>query len=239
MNQQKAKILNLSQCVLFCLSICFWVPAEAVGQAISQSPRTPAIYDEITLTGGTNSIQNFTIFPYSTQGTGLSGGLAFIRANSTDSNFNITDNSPSAAFAIGQQGVGVGLNAFDPNQSVESTLHVAGGFGGAYPNAHILIDDRNDDGTFRNLMRLRNGGPIGLYLEDTSTPQDWSIATFGGNLNLYNPTEDLTPFSITPSAPDHLMRLATNGVGIGMFNPVAALHVPAPAQATHSRPTSQ
>ena len=217
--------VGLIVAVVFCLAFSI----EPIhGQIVSDggSRGTPNSLDTLTLTGSPPSAVDYILFPFDTQGgTGVTGGLLISPLNISNSAFNIMDNVNAGSFSVGQNGVGIGLNSFNSNQVVGSTLHVAGGPNLAYSNAPILIDDRNNDGVFRQLLTLRNGGPSSLRFADTTNSQNWQLDTFNQNFNIFDQSAGRCPLIVAPGSPQNMVRINPTGVGIGFGAPGAVMHV--------------
>ena len=84
--------------------------------------------------------------------------------------FNIREFAPSGALSIGPEGIGIGLSGTTTEESknARAPLHVVGGTDNAFPEAGVLIEDRNTDEEARGLLSLVNNGRSVISIIDTT-----------------------------------------------------------------------
>ena len=179
------------------------------------------------LTGDDPTSVDYRFFPFPQRTGYLSGGFGIRHVNNGGrSIFAIADNAADGSLGITLNGVGIGVDGYlNAQEAVNAPLHVKGGFGGAFANAQILVEDQNGTTDYRSLLRLRNNGPIAVNFENTNG-QTWRIDSNNDNLNFNDTTNGNTvPFIIRTQVPSNALVLGPNGTGIGTNAPQAALHV--------------
>ncbi len=192
--------------------------AQSVPQGGS---RASATHDFVDLTGGSNAITDYVLFPYGP--SGIPGAFAIASRDGDFAQLTITNPAPEGAFSIAEFGVGVGING--RNQQPDSTLHVAGGgTSDAYGSANIFVEDRNSTEGFRELVTLENNGGLGIGMFDTANSTLFTLDNVNSQFEL---SSDVVLVSTTSDASSNSLRLDSVGVGIGTSAPISTLHVQA------------
>ena len=122
----------------------------------------------------------------------------------------LRDDAPLGAVSLGPKGLGIGLlgTTMEESNNAQAPLHVVGGsdnsFPGPFPQAGVLIEDRNTEVEDRNLLVFFNNGRTNILFTDQSDLFS-SVAMTGGG-GAFN-------------------FLSGLGVGINVPVPEARLHI--------------
>ena len=93
----------------------------------------------------------------------------------------------------------------------------------------MIVEDRNDDGAYRNLIEMRNSGPLALLFDNRGDdPYFWRLDTNGRSFNINDGVNNTLPFRVMPGTANNALVLSSaGGVGINTSGSsvAAMLHV--------------
>ena len=155
--------------------------------------------------------------------------------------FTIREFAPSAALSIGTGGIGIGLSTLSDVRAAnpQAALHIVGGgtdgnvgddpgtFAAAFPEAKVIIEDRNEDGEGRTLLDLMNFGPASIRFFDRNCGTGFFVSA-GDDRFTIGPDSLLgqePPLLIEQFTGGTSLAITSSGIGVNTSNPEARLHL--------------
>lgn len=198
--------------------------------AIPATSSAQTNHDWIRLTGDGlgGTIPDWGIFP-SAPNSIHNGSLGFFSQDSPLTQLNLMNDAPGGAASLGSNGLGIGFGAFNGSgfRFATAPLHVVGGgIEDAYPAGRAIVNDRNPNPGFRELLSLANdsGGGVRLSLDDGGDGNaNFKLDNFNGRFNLWNDTTSQLALGVSATS-TNTIEIGEGGVGIGTANPTSRLH---------------